>query len=86
VTENIRTVVQPEEFFKMMKIKNLEEASTITSVIFSLIAYLKVGEELKTSSITLTKISPDLIFVDSNVDKTKLIDELSISKTIKIPV
>jgi hypothetical protein len=79
-------IIQPSNIFKMLKIKNMEEASKVLDTAFKLLVYLKPGDELKCGGVTFAKLDTDLIHVQTKVSAEEIADTLSQKQIIRIPV
>lgn len=83
--EVVHKIITPSTVFKNMKLKttNYPDAEKILSVALNTLIGLNVGDVLETSSGTFTKIAPDLLHVDSNLNQEQLVDSLEKRKIIK---
>lgn len=77
---------QLSDIFKALDIKNEEEAEKIFSNVFSLLAYLKLGDRITTSLMHIEKIDHNLLYLDLKYDSNILVDALGKRKVIKLPI
>ena len=82
----VTNIIQPSSIFKMLNVKNNDDAEKVMSTTLSFLLYMKPGDILKTSNINFEKISPDLIYLDTDLNKDQMLDELSKKKIIKLPI
>jgi hypothetical protein len=85
-TEVIAKQWQPQEFFDLLGVKNIDEGQKVLNAAFNLIAYLKPGDSVQTSTVTITRVQDDLYHVDVRMDKKIVYDEVVKNKVIKLPV
>lgn len=79
-------IFQPSELFEFLNCKDTETGHKILAGTLSLLMYLKPGESLETSFGTFSKLTPDLLHIQTNVHTDVLVDELVRSKVIKLPI
>lgn len=78
-------VIQPESLYKILNVKNLEEAEKVLTVSYSFLLYLKKGDSLVTATATFNKIGEDLIQIDTKLNPDFITDELIRKRIIKFP-
>jgi hypothetical protein len=78
--------ITPSELFQVLDVENEEEALKVFEAAFSFLLYLKVGDELRLSSMTIKKISDDLVRVESDTSGPDVIDFLARKRIIRLPV
>jgi len=83
-TENV--VLQPSEIFKMLKIKDTDEAEKVLDTALKLLVYLKPGDKIKVGGVTYTKLDMDTVHLGVKVSAEEIADTLDQKKVIRIPV
>lgn len=68
------------------KLKDMSDSERILSSLVNLFVYLKDKDCLQTSVANFSKIAPDLIFVDTNLEENQIVDSLEKRRVIKFPV
>lgn len=84
--QTVGRIVQPNELFDMLKVKNREEAERVLSNTLYFLLYMRVGDKLSTSVADFNKIAPDLIQLDYAVDANAIADEMVKKRIIKLPI
>ena len=79
-------IIQPKKLFKILKIKDYEEAEKVFASTVGFLVYLPEGHTIQTSTASFHKISNDLIQISSNIDTANLVNFLEKTKVIKFPV
>ena len=77
---------QLSDIFKALDIKNEEDAEKIFSNVFSLLAYLQIGDRISTSLMEIEKVAQNLIYLDLKYDSNFLVDALEKRKVIKLSI
>ena len=81
--DTITKVIQPKELFKLMNIKDTDEAVKIFQIALSFLVYIKEGEAIETSHAVFIKIADNMIKVNSKLDSKYTIDSLSKKRILK---
>ena len=79
-------IIQPKKLFRILKVKDFEEAEKVFASTIGFFLYLPTGHTIRTSTATFKKISNDLIHVESDLDMENLNNFLEKTGTIKFPV
>lgn len=82
----IGRVIQPNEIFDMLGVKNQEDAERVLCTTLQFLLYMRVGDKLSTSVADFNKIGPDLIQLDYAIDANIVADELVKKRIIKLPI
>lgn len=81
-----KKTIQPQHLCKLLGVKHVKEADRVLSLAYAFLAYMNPGDELITSDIKFTKISKDLIHVESDYDLTQVVDSLEKKRVLRIPL
>lgn len=84
--KTVGRIIQPNELFDMLNVKNREEAERVLSNTLYFLLYMRVGDKLSTSVADFNKIGPDLIQLDYAIDANIVADELVKKRIIKLPI
>lgn len=79
-------MVHPADVYRLADVKHPEEADRVMKLLYGYLLYLKPGEKLSTSMATFSKISEDLIQVQTTIDFEDLVDQLEHKHVIKLPI
>lgn len=78
-------IIQPKKLFKILKVKDYEEAEKVFASTIGFFVYLPLGHTIQTSTASFHKISNDLIQITTDIDTDNLVNFLEKSKVIKFP-
>jgi len=81
-----KTVLQPTEIFRMLKIRDTEEAGKILDTSLKLLLYLKPGDKIKVGGVTYTKLDGDTVHIDVKVSSEEIADTLDRKRIIRVPL
>lgn len=84
--EKNKQVFQPSEICSSCNAKDLQECMRIISSTLSMLLYLREGDALEYSSAKFSKLSDDLLHIETNLDIEQLADSLSHRRIIRLPV
>jgi hypothetical protein len=76
--------LRPSDIFKILNVKDQEEAERVFKFTLSFLSYLSPDDILKTPDVTYTKISKDMIHIDSKVNLDDVIDTFNKRKIIEV--
>ena len=79
-------IIQPKKLFKILKLKDFEEAEKVFASTLGFLVYLPPGHTIRTSTASFRKISNDLIQITTNIDTKNLVNFLEKTNVIKFPV
>jgi hypothetical protein len=79
-------IIQPAHLCKLLGTKHIKEAERVLSLAYAFLVYMNPGDSLETSDIRLSKISKDLIHVDSDFDLSQVVDGLEKKRVLCIPL
>lgn len=79
-------VLQPADLFRWAEIKGAEEAEKVLGHAYAFLNHMSVGDVLETSSVRFTKLSEDLIHVESLVNAERMVDALAKRRLLRFPV
>lgn len=79
-------ILQPKDIFKSLNIAETDEAHKILSAAYLFLIYLNNGDMLKTNDVTFTKISNDVIHVDSTLNISSVIDAFNKKLILQLPI
>lgn len=85
-TQTIGRVIQPNELFDMLNVKNREDAERVLSNTLYFLVYMRVGDKLSTATIDFTKVDTDLIQINYAIDANIIADEMVKKRIIKLPI
>lgn len=85
MNKTITNIIQPESLYKILNVKNLEDAEKVLNTSLSFLLYLKIGDALVTATATFNKIDHDLIQIETCLDPDFIADELLRKRIIKFP-
>ena len=83
-SDEIHKTFQPAEIYAMLGVRNTEEAEKVLTMAYNLINYLSVGDSIQTSVVCFTKLSPDLVYLESKINKQDVTDTLIKKKIIRV--
>jgi len=78
-------IIQPKKLFKILKIKDYEEAEKVFASTVGFFVYLPTGHTIQTSTASFHKVSHDLIQITTNIDTSNLVNFLEKTRIIKFP-
>lgn len=78
--------IQPAHLCKLLGCKDHKEAEKVLSLAYAFLVYMSKGDVLKTSDIKITKLSQDLLHVESSFDLAQVVDGFEKNRILKIPV
>jgi len=81
-----KNILQPAMIFDLIGVKNTEDANKVFSAVLSFLLYLPNGARLETSSISVQKITNDLLVVDTIAGTNEVLTLLNDNKLIKLPL
>jgi hypothetical protein len=79
-------IIQPKKLFRILKVKDFEEAERVFASTIGFFLYLPTGHTIRTSTASFEKLSDDLIHISSDLDTTNLNNFLEKTGTIRFPV
>lgn len=79
-------IIQPKKLFKILKIKDFEEAEKVFASTLGFFVYLPIGHKIQTSTASFHKISSDIIQISTNIDTKNLVNFLEKTNVIKFPI
>ena len=79
------TIIQPKKLFKILKVKDFEEAEKVFASTLGFFVYLPIGHTIETSTASFHKVSNDLIQISTDIDTDNLVNFLEKTRIIKFP-
>ena len=79
-------IIQPKKLFRILKVKDYEEAEKVFASTIGFFLYLPIGHTIRTSTASFKKLSNDLIHIESEIDMDNLNNFLEKTGVIKFPV
>lgn len=75
-----------DDFLLLFNLPITKESDRLVSAVLSYMNYMPQGSSIQTSSMNFTKLSDDLLHIQSSVDKEEIVDFLDGMGVIKLPV
>ena len=82
---NDSKIIQPKRLFRILKVKDYEEAEKVFASTVGFLVYLPIGHTIQTSTCSFQKISEDLIHISSNINSEQVINYLEKTQVVKFP-
>jgi hypothetical protein len=79
-------VIQPSFIFDLIGVKNNEDSNKILSAVLSMLYYLPRGSRIESASLSLERISDDLLYISGLDNFSDAIEILASKNVLKIPV
>lgn len=79
-------IIQPNDLFKMLNLKNSEEAEYILTQVFNFLLYIRPGDVIETSNALFEKVSKDLIYTNAKVNSPAVLKSFEEKLNLKFPV
>jgi len=77
-------IVQPSDIFKLLRIKDEDEAKKILTNAYNLLLYLQPGDQLQVPSADFEKISHDLLYLKPHIKLDQTLNTLEKSRIINL--
>ena len=82
--ESVTKNLTASDIFNILNVKDQEEAEKVFKFTLSFLSYLSVGDSIVTNDSTFTKVSVDLLQVETNINLEDVIDTFDKRKIINV--
>ncbi len=79
-------VITTSDLLLMFNIGENKDSERIVAATLALLSYLPENHELHTSTLKFVKLSDDVISIKRSVTALDIVDDLKLSKIIKLPI
>lgn len=78
--------LNPTDLFKAVGVENEEEALKVFEATLSFLLYIEVGDEIKLPSVTIKKLSNDILAIDQKVTDRETMLRLFGKRVIEVDI
>ncbi len=82
--KSITKHLKPSDIFKVLNVKDKDEAERVFKFTLSFLSYLSNGDCMETPDATYTKMGTDMVHIESRIDLDDVIDTFDKRKIIKV--
>lgn len=82
----VERIIQLDQLADAIGVEYTDDTQKAFSAIMRIIAYMTKGDQLSCADVSFTKLSDDLLHVDTKIDSREVVDDIAGSRLMRIPL